>query len=148
MTCVDWNKINEFLIASGDSDGNWKIFDTRFIATDKPRETKTEKLESSISSVQWSPNVENIVGVSTAFKILLYKKNKVYFTHEGHRYSVDDWRWNGCSSQCDEIASVASDIEGGGTLQVWRPAGLDLYKLSVVNLEEYLDEQTDESEEE
>jgi hypothetical protein len=93
------------------------------------REVRSVTLSDPIKSVQWSPKEESILGVSSAWKIFLYKKQKMLMTHVGHRYAVDDFKWNQYSETSTEIGTVAMDLphEGGSTMQIWRPS-LDLLR--------------------
>lgn len=63
VNVISWNHKNPFLIASGADDGCFKVWDLRFPET---AFTEIHYHQEAITSIQWQPNEESVLSVTSA----------------------------------------------------------------------------------
>ena len=119
MVTVNWNKHDSNVIITGAKDRTIKILDIRKLQI--PIWTRALP-GSNISDIICSPHSPNYYAISGNSNIYVYdiQKGEMIFNHTGHRYTIEDFNWNS-SGRGMQFASSSIDVEGGGTIQLWRP---------------------------
>ncbi|CCE65525.1 hypothetical protein TPHA_0L01720 [Tetrapisispora phaffii CBS 4417] len=111
-----FNYANNLIVASADTVGNVHIWDIR-----KSNEiVKTIPHGSSISTIEWNPNMDTILATAGQddglVKLWDVTDSELIFTHGGHMLGVNDISWNRHDPWL--MCSVARD----NSVQIWRPA--------------------------
>ena len=63
VNVISWNKISQNLLASGDDEGSFKIWDLRFIGKEAISEIKWH--QGPITALEWQPHDEWTIAVSS-----------------------------------------------------------------------------------
>lgn len=114
-----FNYHNDMLLCSGDSTGRVNLWDIRDLDTP----LKSLDHGSSISKIQWNPNLSTILatadqsdGLVKLWDIAQEPGEELLFVHGGHMLGVNDISWNYHDPWL--MCSVAND----NSVQLWRPA--------------------------
>jgi hypothetical protein len=143
INCLGWNSVATELVATGDSDGIVRVFDTRSLGS--PLHTIAAGSEGygwlsstsaehppghvgSVMTVEWMPHSSTILasgGDDCALRIWNTAEIAVdgsgllpVFAHAGHRHPVVDIDWNEHSP--GTLATLSEPTDGGSKLQMWR----------------------------
>ncbi|KAG6966529.1 hypothetical protein JG687_00004795, partial [Phytophthora cactorum] len=130
VNCLAFSPSNEYLVATGSSDKQIKLWDLRNL------KTKLHSLEGhtdEIYQIQWSPHHDGVLGSCSADRrVLIWDLTKIgeeqaaedakdgppelLFIHAGHTASVVDFSWH--PNEPWVVSSVAED----NILQIWQMA--------------------------
>ncbi|CCC68301.1 hypothetical protein NCAS_0B02170 [Naumovozyma castellii] len=112
-----FNSHCDSLLISGDSEGRINLWDLRKLDGEP---IKTLHHGSSISTLEWNPNLETIVASAGQddglVKLWDVSTDELVFTHGGHMLGVNDISWNLHDTWL--MCSVSND----NSVQVWKPA--------------------------
>jgi histone-binding protein RBBP4 len=128
INCLSFNPTNEFLLATGGSDGAVNLWDLRHL---KSKVHSFEGHKNSVYSVEWAPFNESILGSSGLDRRVhlwdlsvigdeqtpeeaLQGPAELMFIHGGHSAKVSDMSWN-CNDQW-----VVGTVSEDNILQVWQ----------------------------
>ena len=115
-TC-NFNAFNSLLLASADGEGRVNIWDIRQLDKEP---VSTFEHGSSISALEWNPNLETILATAGQedglVKLWDGTNPEPIFVHGGHMLGVNDISWNAHDPWL--ICSVSND----NTTHIWRPA--------------------------
>lgn len=120
-TCK-FNIENNFLIASGDTDGMVNFWDIRNLNSENPLLTIDHG--SCISTLEWNPNIPTVLATAGQDDGLVKlwdisaetSKDKLIFVHAGHMLGVNDVSWN--LNDPWLLSSVSND----NSIHIWRPS--------------------------
>lgn len=115
VNCLSINKLNEFLISTGDSNGVINVWDLRNL--EEPI-LKFDKIHNdSITCLEFNPLKPNVLASgSIDSTVQIYDLNNpepLTFKHSGHMAGINDISWN---LHNEMIASVSND----NTLHIWK----------------------------
>jgi histone-binding protein RBBP4 len=143
INCLGWNTVATELVATGDSDGIIRVFDTRSLGS--PLHTIAAGSEGygwlsstnadnppghvgSVMTVEWMPHSSTILasgGDDCALRVWDIAEKVAdgdgllpVFAHAGHRHPVVDIDWNEHSP--GTLVSLSEPTDGGSKLQMWR----------------------------
>ncbi|CAB4253683.1 similar to Saccharomyces cerevisiae YBR195C MSI1 Subunit of chromatin assembly factor I (CAF- 1), negative regulator of the RAS/cAMP pathway via sequestration of Npr1p kinase [Maudiozyma barnettii] len=112
-----FNIFNSMLLASADGNGRVNIWDIRQLDQEP---VSTFEHGSSISAIEWNPNLETILATAGQedglVKIWDTSNSEPIFVHGGHMLGVNDVAWNAHDPWL--MCSVAND----NTTHIWKPA--------------------------
>lgn len=112
-----FNSHNELLLASADGDGKMQMWDIRKL-DDEPIQSIDHG--SSISTIEWNPNLETIIATAGQndglVKLWDASSGDLIFVHGGHMLGVNDIGWN--SHDPWLMCSVSND----NSIHLWKPA--------------------------
>lgn len=115
-TC-QFNPFNSLLLASADGFGRVNLWDIRQL-NNEPLASFNH--DSSVSMLQWNPNLETILATAGQedglVKLWDTSSSEPLFVHGGHMLGVNDISWNAHDPWL--MCSVAND----NTTHIWRPA--------------------------
>ncbi|CAN6621073.1 histone acetyltransferase type B subunit 2 [Trichomonascus vanleenenianus] len=117
---VSTNPMNRYLIATGTSDGEIQLWDSRKFIDPVMR---IAAHEDSVTSLQWSPHHATVLASGSpdatvnVWDVAQPENERHIFKHGGHLAEVHDLSWNPAVEW--EIASVAGD----NILSIWKIAG-------------------------
>ena len=128
VLCVEFNPIEENILATGSADSLIKIWDIRNLnqsvitnngGSNVTSVTSLKYHTREITQVRWSPHVASLLASSsTDRRVVLWdlsKDDPLSFIHGGHTNVVTDICWNPIEKY--ELVSVAED----NILQIWSP---------------------------
>eukprot|EP00826_Nyctotherus_ovalis_P018351 TRINITY_DN15490_c0_g1_i5.p1 TRINITY_DN15490_c0_g1~~TRINITY_DN15490_c0_g1_i5.p1 ORF type:complete len:298 (+),score=61.32 TRINITY_DN15490_c0_g1_i5:189-1082(+) len=116
---IDFNPLNEFLMATGSADHSTGIWDLRNLQI---KQCSLDKHKGEVLASMWSPNNETVLATAGQDrKVLVWDLargpgKELRFVHEGHMSKINDAAWNGNEKMF--IASTSDD----NVLQIWQIA--------------------------
>jgi len=128
LNCIDFNKINENLIAVGSADATISIWDMRNL---KYLQCSLEQHDDEVLNIQWAPNNENLLASGDKDgRIMAWDLSRLgeeiskedakdgspelIFTHMGHKSSIADLAWN------KDIDLLIASVDQANILQIWK----------------------------
>jgi histone-binding protein RBBP4 len=143
---VDWCGLRDYMVATGAADGTIKVWDTRQLGGPNPPALHTFSMHTeAVMRVEWSPHragglassgEDRLVhiwdldqkreteGAPEAKRARVALPKELMLTHAGHRAPVVDFQWNPHDPWTIMSVSDESQMESGGTLQLWRISDL------------------------
>lgn len=117
-----FNLDNDFLIASGDSNGIINFWDIRLLSGQNPLMSVDHG--SSISTLEWNPNLPTVLATAGQDDGLVKlwdiatddTKDNLLFVHAGHMLGVNDISWN--LNDPWLVSSVSND----NSIHIWKPS--------------------------
>lgn len=126
--CVDFNKLNEHIMAAGSADATISIWDLR---STKYKQCSLEQHKDEVISSVWSPHKESLLasgdkgGKAMVWDLArlgeeISKEDaedgmpELIFTHGGHRNAVADLQWN------PQVELLLASVDQDNVLQIWQ----------------------------
>lgn len=143
---VDWCGLRDYMIATGAADGTIKVWDSRQLGSGSAPALHTFAVHTeAVMRVEWCQHragglassgedrlvhiwdldlKRDVEGAPEAKRARGTLPKELMLTHAGHRAPVVDFQWNPHDPWTLMSVSDESQMEGGGTLQLWRISDL------------------------